>query len=46
MQKATGTNERTNTDTLDPHDLFPKGTETKYEIKTKRVLISKEQKQI
>ena len=25
MQKAIGTNERTNTDTLDPHDLFSWG---------------------
>ena len=34
MQKETGTNEQTNTDALDPYDL----------LKTKRVLISKEQK--
>ena len=39
MQKGTGTNEWTNLDTLDPNDLFS-------EMKTKRVLISKEQKQI
>ena len=25
MQKATGTNERMNTDTLDPYDLFSRG---------------------
>ena len=25
MQKATGTNERTNTDTLDLYDLFSRG---------------------
>ena len=29
MQKETGTNEQTNSDILDPYDLF-KGTETKY----------------
>ena len=25
MQKETGTNEQTNTDTLDPYDLFSRG---------------------
>ena len=25
MQKGTGTNEQTNTDTLDPYDLFSRG---------------------
>ena len=45
MQKQTGTNEQTNTDTLDPYH-FSQGTEKKYQMKTKRGLISKEQKQI
>ena len=45
-KRGTGTNKRTNTDTLDPYDLFLKGTETKYEMKTECVLISKKQKQI
>ena len=43
MQKETGANEQTNTDTPDPYDLS-RATETKYQMKTKRVLISKEQK--
>ena len=46
MQKETGTNEQTNTDILDPLQTLLKGTETKYEMKTKRVLINKERKQI
>ena len=41
MQKETGTNEHWYSRPLWP---FLKGTETKYEMKTKRVLISKEQK--
>ena len=45
-KRGTGANKRPNTDTLDPYDLFLKGTETKYEMKTERLLISKEQKQI
>ena len=46
MQKETGTNEQTNTDILDPLQTLLKGTETKYEMKTKRVLINNERKQI
>ena len=41
MQKETGTNEQWYSRSVWP---FLKGTETKYEMKTKRVLISKEQK--
>ena len=33
MQKATGTNERTNIDTLDPHDLFPRGLRRSMKLK-------------
>ena len=46
MQKETGINEQTNTDILDPLQPLIKGTETKYQMKTKRVLINKERKQI
>ena len=43
MQKETGTNEQTNTET--PMTFF-KGTETKYQLKTKRASVSKERKPI
>ena len=45
MQKETGTNEQTNTDILDPLQTLLKGTETKYEMKTKCISINKERKQ-
>ena len=41
MQKETGTNKRTLL--LQTPMTFLKGTETKYQMKTKRVLFSKEQ---
>ena len=44
MQKETGTNEQTNTDNLDPLQSLLKGSEMKYEMKTKRISINKEQK--
>ena len=46
MQKETGINEQTNTHILSPYNLFSRGTETKYEMKTKHVLINKERKQM
>ena len=45
MQKETGRNEQTKTDILDPLQPLLKGTETKYEMKTKGVSIIKERKQ-
>ena len=41
MQKETGTNEQTNTILQTPM-TFSQGSERKYEMKTKRVLINKE----
>ena len=47
-QKCKKEQVQSNERTLNSRPLWPflKGTETKYEMKTKRVLISKEQKQI
>ena len=33
MQKATDTNEQTNNDTLDPHDLFSRGMRRSMKLK-------------
>ena len=47
MQKETGTNKQTNQYWYSrPLWPFLKGSETKYEMKAKRVLINKERKQI
>ena len=45
MQKGTGTNEQTNRYSR-PLLPFLKGTETKYEMENKRVLINEERKQV
>ena len=46
MQKGTGTNEQTNTDILDPYDLFSRGLRRSMKWKAKCILINKEQQQI